>query len=295
MTYGGAGPYIVCEDLFKIYKISDLEVVALRGLDLSVDRGEVVAIVGASGSGKTTLLNILAGYDAPSAGGVFVGGRDLLRMSGREVEEYRRNEVGFIWQQTGRNLFSYLTTLENVALPMMLTGVGTEERRERSEELLRVVGLEHRMGHTPERLSGGEQQRVAIAVALANRPPLLLADEPTGELDNATAAEILELFATVNSQMGTTVVTVTHDPDIAYKVGRVIMIRDGKTSAEIRRRLTFQRASSSEDEEGSLEEFVLIDGSGRVQIPGEYLERLRIRGKARVSMEDGHLTLKPEE
>jgi ABC-type lipoprotein export system ATPase subunit len=294
MTYGSPGPYVVCEDLFKIYKISDLEVVALRGLDLSVDRGEVVAIVGASGSGKTTLLNILAGYDAPSAGGISVGGRDLLRMSAREVEEYRRNEVGFIWQQTSRNLFPYLTTLENVALPMMLTGVGTDERRERSQELLRLVGLEHRLGHTPERLSGGEQQRVAIAVALANRPPLLLADEPTGELDNATAAEILELFGNVNSEMGTTVVIVTHDPDIAYKVGRVIMIRDGKTSTEIRRRLTFQRASSS-DEESGLEEFVLVDGSGRVQIPDEYLERLRIRGKARVSMEDGHLTLRPEE
>jgi ABC-type lipoprotein export system ATPase subunit len=202
--------------------------------------------------------------------------------------------VGFIWQQTSRNLFPYLTTLENVALPMMLTGVGTDERRERSQELLRLVGLEHRLGHTPERLSGGEQQRVAIAVALANRPPLLLADEPTGELDNATAAEILELFGNVNSEMGTTVVIVTHDPDIAYKVGRVIMIRDGKTSTEIRRRLTFQRASSS-DEESGLEEFVLVDGSGRVQIPDEYLERLRIRGKARVSMEDGHLTLRPEE
>ncbi len=294
MTYGSPAPYVVCEDLFKIYKISDLEVVALRGLDLSVDRGEVVAIVGASGSGKTTLLNILAGYDAPSAGGISVGGRDLLRMSAREVEEYRRNEVGFIWQQTSRNLFPYLTTLENVALPMMLAGVGTDERRERSQDLLRLVGLEHRLGHTPERLSGGEQQRVAIAVALANRPPLLLADEPTGELDNATAAEILELFANVNSEMGTTVVIVTHDPDIAYKVGRVIMIRDGKTSTEIRRRLTFQRASSSEEESG-LEEFVLVDGSGRVQIPDEYLERLRIRGKARVSMEGGHLTLRPEE
>ena len=179
--------YIVCEDLFKIYKIADLEVVALRGLDLVVDRGEVVAVVGASGSGKTTLLNILAGYDSPSAGKVAVGDKDLLRMTGKDVEIYRREDVGFVWQQTSRNLFPYLTALENVALPMMLTNLPSKERRARAEELLDLMGMGHRTSHTPEKLSGGEQQRVAIGVALANHPPLLLADEPTGELDDATA------------------------------------------------------------------------------------------------------------
>jgi len=141
--------YIVCEDLFKIYKIADLEVVALRGLDLVVDRGEIVAIVGASGSGKSTFLNILAGYDTPSAGKVSVGDKDLLRMRGKEVEEYRRHEVGFVWQQTSRNLFPYLTALENVSLPMMLSNLSTKQRKTRSEELLELVGLSHRMGHTP--------------------------------------------------------------------------------------------------------------------------------------------------
>ena len=288
-------PYVFCQDVFKIYKIADLEVVALRGLDLAVDAGEVVAIVGASGSGKSTLLNILAGYDSPSAGGVMVGGKDLLRMSAREVEEYRRVDVGFIWQQTSRNLFPYLSTLENVTLPMMLTNTPSSERGERAEELLGLVGLSHRLDHTPEKLSGGEQQRVAIAVALANRPPLLLADEPTGELDDATAAEILDLFGTVNREMGTTILIVTHDPDIAYKVGRVVMIRDGKMSTEIRRRVTYQRIRGEAEVDQPLEEFVLVDGNGRVQIPRELLDELNIGEKARVQVEDGRVTIVPGE
>ena len=286
-------PYVLCEDVFKIYKIADLEVVALRGLDLAVDAGEVVAIVGASGSGKSTLLNILAGYDSPSAGGVRVGRRDLLRMGGRETEEYRRSEVGFIWQQTSRNLFPYLTALENVSLPMMLANAPGRERRERAEELLRLVGMGHRLSHTPENLSGGEQQRVAIAVALANKPPLLLADEPTGELDDATAADILDLFGEVNREMGTTILIVTHDPDIAYKVGRVVMIRDGKMSTEIRRKVTYRRIAGDAETEQPLEEFALVDGNGRVQIPRDLLERMNIGEKARVAIEDGRVVITP--
>ena len=280
MTYVDREAYIVCEDLFKIYKIADLEVVALRGLDLSVQRNEVVAIVGASGSGKSTLLNILAGYDSPSAGRVSVGDKDLLRMTANEVELYRRDEVGFIWQQTSRNMFPYLTAVENVALPMMLTFTSPGERRRRAEELLELVGLGHRMGHTPEKLSGGEQQRVAIAVALANHPPLLLADEPTGELDDNTAAEILDLFGEINRELNTTIIIVTHDPDIAYKVGRVVMIRDGKMATEVRRKVTFQRLSGAAETDQPLEEFILVDGSGRVQIPRDIIDRLKI-GKGR--------------
>ena len=295
MTYMDNSPYVMCEDLFKIYKIADLEVVALRGLDLAVQNGEVVAIVGASGSGKSTLLNILAGYDAPSAGRVSVGGKDLLQMSSREVEEYRRIDVGFIWQQTSRNMFPYLTAMENVTLPMMLTNNPGRERSERARDLLELVGLGHRLDHTPEKLSGGEQQRVAIAVALANKPPLLLADEPTGELDDATAAEILDLFGSVNQDMGTTILIVTHDPDIAYKVGRVVMIRDGKMSTEIRRKVTFERIQSEADTDATLEEFVLVDASGRIQIPQDYLDQIKIGERARVQVEDGTVTLRPEE
>ena len=295
MTQPDKDPYVLCEDLFKIYKIADLEVVALRGLDLAVQRGEVVAIVGASGSGKSTLLNILAGYDAPSAGKVSVGGLDLLQMRGREVEKYRRNEVGFIWQQTSRNMFPYLTSIENVALPMMLTNTPGRLRQERALELLELVGLGHRLNHTPEKLSGGEQQRVAIAIALANSPPLLLADEPTGELDDATAAEILDLFGEVNKELGTTVLIVTHDPDIAYKVGRVVMIRDGKMSTEIRRKVTFERITGDAASADTLEEFILVDASGRVQIPREMLERLHLGERARVQVEHGTVPLRPEE
>ncbi len=294
MTIRGEAPYIQCKDLFKIYKIADLEVVALRGLDLSVDAGEVVAIVGASGSGKSTLMNILAGYDTPSAGGVTVGGTDLLQMGGAGAEEYRRTQIGFIWQQTSRNMFPYLSTLENVALPMMLTDVPVRDRTDRAKELIELVGLGHRMDHTPDKLSGGEQQRVAIAIALANHPPLLLADEPTGELDDATAAEILDLFGEVNHRLGTTIVIVTHDPEIAYKVGRVVLIRDGKLSTEIRRKVTFRRLTGAADTEGALEEFILVDASGRVQIPKEYLEQLKIGERAVAEVENGKVTLAPE-
>ena len=295
MTYVNKPVHILCQDLFKIYKAADLEVVALRGLDFNVDQGEVVAIVGASGSGKSTLLNILAGYDAPSAGGVSVGGTDLLRMTSKEIEHYRQSQVGFVWQQTSRNLFPYLSTIDNVSLPMMLTSLPAEERRTRAVDLLRLVGLDHRMGHTPDKLSGGEQQRVAIAIALANHPPLLLADEPTGELDDATAAEILDLFGEVNQELGTTVLIVTHDPDIAYKVGRVVMIRDGKMSTEIRRKITFTRVSGHADSDQELDEYVLVDGSGRVQIPRELLDQLKITGKARAEIENGKVTLTPDE
>ena len=295
MTYANSEAYIVCEDLFKIYKIADLEVVALRGLDLKVRRSEVVAIVGASGSGKSTLLNILAGYDAPSAGRVSVGDKDLLRMTPNDVEVYRRDEVGFIWQQTSRNMFPYLTAIENVALPMMLTFTSPAQRRKRAEDLLELVGLSHRMGHTPEKLSGGEQQRVAIAVALANHPPLLLADEPTGELDDATAAEILDLFGAINNELDTTILIVTHDPDIAYKVGRVVMIRDGKMATEVRRRVTYQRLSGAAETDQPLEEFILVDGSGRVQIPRDIIDRLKIGARARIDAVDGKVTLTPDD
>ena len=261
----------------------------------SVDSGEVVAVVGASGSGKSTLLNILAGYDTPSAGKVSVGESDLLQMRSREVEAYRRHEVGFVWQQTSRNLFPYLTALENVALPMMLTNLPAGERDSRARELLELVGLGHRMDHTPEKLSGGEQQRVAIGVALANHPPLLLADEPTGELDNTTAGEVLDLFGSVNQELNTTILIVTHDPDIAHKVGRLVMIRDGKLSTEIRRKVTYQRVSGSAEEEAELEEFTLVDTAGRVQIPREYLDQLKVKDRAKVVLEDGRVTLVPQE
>lgn len=288
MTTPGSS-YIECSGLFKIYKAADLEVVALRGLELTVRKGEIIAIVGASGSGKSTLLNILAGYDAPSAGTVLVGDYDLLQMTNREVVQYRRHEVGFIWQETSRNLFPYLTALENVELPMVIAGAPGPERRQRAQELLDVVGLADRAGHKPAQLSGGEQQRVAIAVGLSNQPPLLLADEPTGELDDETGDEVLELLNRVNIDLGATIIIVTHDAAIATSVGRAITIRDGKTSTETTREISFERKLGGDATE--TEEFLLIDSAGSVQIPREILDELKIGRRVRIDMKDGKVTL----
>src|SRR5919199_2610106 len=187
-----AGVY--CENLVKIYKVSTLEVVALQGLNLQVDPGEIVGIVGKSGSGKSTLLNILGGNDLPSAGKVRVAGHDLLRMKDRDLTRYRRTTVGFIWQQTARNLLPYASARRNVEHVLLFAGVTGAAARKRSDELLELVGLGERRNNKPYDLSGGEQQRVSIAVALANRPRVILADEPTGNLDTATTGEIIGLL-----------------------------------------------------------------------------------------------------
>ena len=283
-------PYIQCEDLFKIYKIADLEVVALRGLDLKVKHGELMAIVGASGSGKSTLLNILAGLDQPSAGRAYVGGRDLLTLSNSEMVSYRRKDVGFIWQQTGRNLVPYLDSLQNVEVPLLLDGASRAAARRRSLELLDAVGLNHRLNHRPNQLSGGEQQRVSIAVALANNPPLLLADEPTGELDSVGAAAVFDLLGELNRRYRVTIVIVTHDPAIAARVDRVVAIRDGRTSTEVFRRVI----EDGNQTRAVHDEYVLVDAAGRLQIPKEFLESLNIHDRAKVGVRDGAVEVHPE-
>ena len=284
-------PYVVCEDLFKIHKVADLEVVALRGLDLRVRHGEVLAVVGPSGSGKSTLLHILAGYETPSAGQVTVAGRNLLKMTSGELVDYRRTGIGFVWQQVSRNLIPYLSALQNVEVPLLLASLKRAERTDRAQSLLEFVGLGHRINYTVDRLSGGEQQRVAIATALANNPPLLLADEPTGELDTATGQEILDLFRSLNETYGTTVVIVTHDPNVAGQVDRVVAISDGKTSTESTRRRVYERHDQDEEE---IEQMAIVDGTGRLQIPKEYLEKLGISGKAKVTVVGDHVELRPD-
>jgi ABC-type lipoprotein export system ATPase subunit len=290
---------IHCDGLVKIYKTKDLEVVALQGLDLRVETGELMAIIGNSGSGKSTLLNMLGGLDRPSAGKLFVDGKDLLGFGERDLVKYKRESVGFVWQNNARNLIPYLTALENVELPILIRG---RRRRARAIELLEAVGLGHRMKNRLSELSGGEQQRVAIAIALANEPRLLLADEPTGSLDTKTSNQVLDLFRELNRTIGITIVIVTHDPLLARKVDRVVAIRDGKTASEMIRRQSYLEEFQSlereqEDAAESHVEYAVIDKAGRLQIPSGMLgeEGFKDVNKVRVQMEEGKIILYPPE
>jgi ABC-type lipoprotein export system ATPase subunit len=277
------GAEILCDGLVKIYKVADLEVVALQGLELTVHAGEFIAVVGASGSGKSTLLNILGGLDTLSAGRAMVGGHLLSQLSERERTRYRRKIVGFVWQQTRRNLLPYLSAVENVELPMVLDR--SAERRSRALELLDRIGLAGIAHRRPEQLSGGEQQRVAIAVALANGPRLLLADEPTGELDSVTSGEIFDLLSRLNTELGTTIVAVTHDPLVADHVPRTVAIRDGRVSSETVR----QRESGADGTERiTSEEFAVLDAAGRVQLPGAHIRALGLARRVRLRLEPDH-------
>ena len=281
---------IECENLVKIYKTDQIEVVALQGLDLQVKKGELVAIVGTSGSGKSTLLNMLGGLDKPSAGSLTVNGRNLLKFTEEDYMIYKRNTVGFVWQNNARNLVPYLTAVQNVELPMLLQG--QKERRARALELLDVVGLSHRLNSRLDQMSGGEQQRVAIAISLANNPAILLADEPTGSVDTKTSDQLLQVFKDINEKRGVTVVIVTHDLRLAKQVNRVVAIRDGRTSSEIIRTTHAEIMSESkgwdngeaqgEAEQEVSEELVVLDRTGRLQIPKEYLEALDIKGGSKV-------------
>jgi peptide/nickel transport system ATP-binding protein len=280
--------FVLCDSLVKIYKVADLEVVALQGLDLAVEGGEMMALVGASGSGKSTLLNVIGGLDTPSAGKVVVGGNDLLKMGDRDRVRYKRETVGFVWQQPGRNLLPYLTAIENIELPMTLTDMTATQRRARSSDLLEILGLTERAGFHPDRLSGGEQQGIALAVALANNPPLLLADEPTGQLDSDGASQVFDALRHLNEALGTTVVVVTHDPQVVARVDRVIGIRDGRTSTEIRRERNHHDGTFTE------EEWVILDQTGRLQIPQVYVDTLVMRGRVKVRLEPDHVSVWPE-
>lgn len=287
----GDGALIVCDNVVRIYQVGEIEVQALQGLDLLVDPGEMIAIIGASGSGKSTLLNVLSGLDVPTAGRARVAGRDLLRMSAAERLDYRRSVVGFIWQQTSRNLLPYLSAAENVALPMSFAGVRAGQRRERTAELLEAMGMADKAARRPGELSGGEQQRVAIAVALANRPQVLFADEPTGELDSATGEEVFAALRAANTELGTTVVIVTHDGEVSRQVQRTVAIRDGRTSSETLRRTEVDEWGASSS---IAEEFAVLDRAGRLQLPSDFRASLGLRHRVRLELESDHIGVWPD-
>jgi len=290
-------PIINCENLVKIYQVEDLEVVALQGLDLVVQQGELLGLVGASGSGKSTLLNIIGGLDRPSAGRITVNGHNLLKLSDQALDEYRRNQVGFVWQQTARNLIPFLSARENIELPMTMAGHSFRHKRAWSEELLQTVGLWDHRQHRLAQLSGGQQQRVAIAVALANRPRLLLGDEPTGEVDSITAQEIMSLFQKLSQEYGLTTIIVTHDPAVARSVSRVVTIRDGRTSSEsIRRQADLEAAlarGGSDGRAAEFEEYVVVDAAGRLQIPPDLRQKSQIGRRVTLEAAEGGIVLRP--
>ncbi|MBE5931445.1 MAG: ABC transporter ATP-binding protein [Lachnospiraceae bacterium] len=286
---------IQADNLVKIYKTKDLEVLALQGLDLTVEKGELVAIIGNSGSGKSTFLNMIGGLDKPSAGKLFVDGKNLFTMNEKQLVEYKRDTVGFVWQNNARNLLPYLTALENVMTPMQLTN--RKNKKEWALELLDLVGMSHRKNNRLQQLSGGEQQRIAIAIALANEPKLLLADEPTGSVDRKTADYIYDLFVRLNQEKGQTIVIVTHDTTLAKKVKRVVAIRDGKISSERILKEEYSDMSNASavnwQEIGETqEEYAIVDRAGRVQIPRDLLDKLELPGnKVKVSMQEEKIQL----
>jgi putative ABC transport system ATP-binding protein len=281
---------IECHELVRIFSSTGVEVQALQGLDLMVEPGELTAVVGASGSGKSTLLTILSGLDTPSAGRATVAGNDLLTMSRSERVEYRRHTVGFIWQQTARNLLPYLSVAENVELALLVAGSPRRKRDARITELLTLLNIAELRDRRPPQLSGGQQQRAAVAVALANSPKVLLADEPTGELDEANSAIVLETFREVNEALGTTVLIVTHDPGVSEHVRRTMQIRDGRTATEVLRSTRLDEAGAEHDH---AEEFAVLDRVGRMQLPQEYITGLAMRDRVRLALADDHVKVSP--
>jgi len=291
-------PFIVCDNLVKIYRVAEHDVVALQGLDMVVEPGELMGVVGVSGSGKSTLMNILGGLDRPTAGRVWADGKDMLKLSNQALDEYRLTTVGFVWQQASRNLVPYLSAVKNVEMPMILAGNVGKKRR--AEELLDLVGLSDRRHHKLSEMSGGEQQRVAIAVALVNRPKLLLADEPTGEVDEANSKMIYQIFKDLNSELNLTTIIVSHDPGLARHVDRVIAIRDGKIATEMLRSANGNKgvengavAAESLEEDHTFTELTVLDSAGRLQIPKEYREQFEIRRRVQLELTEEGILIRP--
>src|SRR5690606_21173909 len=284
------GPDILCEDLVRIYSTEGVEIQALQGLNLRVEPGDVVALVGASGSGKSTLLNILSGLDKPTGGRATVAGVNLNSMTRSQRVRDQRHTVGFVGQQTSRNLMPRLTAAENVALPLLISGA--RERRERVGELLDLLGVADVANRRPAEMSGGQQQRVAIATAVANNPSVLLADEPTGELDDAMSEVVLESMRDASERLGVTVLIGTHGATTADHGRRTGRIRDGNASTEVLRH-------AEVDEHGVehlvAQEYTVIDRAGRLQLPSGYVTDLGLRDRVRLELEVDHVGVWPDQ
>ncbi len=281
---------INCESLVKIYEAGGHKVVALEGLDLHIKEGEMMAIIGKSGSGKSTLLNIIGGLDTPTAGVFRLAGKDLSSLNEKQLTAYRKSTVGFVWQNSAKNLFSYMTA-EDIKAVMCFDKVKSKERRERARKLLQIMGMQQHADKFPAQLSGGEQQRIAIAVALANNPKILLADEPTGAVDSRTAGEIMALFRHLNEALNLTILIVTHDMALADSVSRIVMISDGKVSTEkIKRKAV--AAGFGEETAESHEEFAVMDRANRLQLKEEFLDAAGIRSnKVKVEVNNGKIVI----
>ena len=291
---------INCDGLVKIYETDDKKVMALEGLDLSVETGEMLDVIGKSGSGKSTLLNMIGGLETPTAGILTIDGKDISTYSEDEMVRYRRDKVGFVWQKSAKNLFPYLTVIQNVEAPMLFEKkvnhnnkkFDKSKKNKKCEdkstnenyalELLRAVGMEKHKDKLPSQLSGGEQQRTAIAVALANKPDILLADEPTGAVDTKTADQIYELFHELNRKLGITIIIVTHDMALADRVDRTVLISDGKVSTE-------------KLKERPAMEYTVLDKAHRIKLTDEMLVAAGIdSNKVRIDVQDGKLVISRE-
>ena len=291
-------PIIICDNLVKIYKLLDLEVVALQGLDFVAQPGEFVAIVGASGSGKSTLMSMIGGLDRPTSGWVHVADHELTKMNERELNDYRQREIGFIWQHATRNLLPYLSARENIRLPLLIGGSISPEKEEYISHLLEQVELDERADHQLSELSGGEQQRVALCVALVNHPQILLADEPTGELDSHLAKQMFDTLRKLQADLNLTIVVVSHDIEIARYVDRVVTIRDGRVANETLKQKNGLNsgqlnASAEEEQEHIYEELGIFDSAGSIHIPDEYREALGIQRRARIELTEDAILIRP--
>lgn len=271
--------FVTCHRIVKVYRVAQHELVALRGIDFEMDEGEMVAIIGPSGAGKSSLLNLLGGLDTPTAGQLIIAGQNLLELKGKALSQYRLRQVGFVWQQIERNLLAHRSALRNVTLPMTLAGVPVWQRVRRARELLEAVGLPDAVHQHPAQLSGGQQQRVAVAVALANRPPLLLLDEPTGALDRQSAAQVMQLLQDLRERYNLTVLMATHDMDVSKYADRVLTLRDGALGQELT---------------GVGEETTALDESGRVRLPMPVRAQLGEAQRIAVEIRPEGILLRPE-